>query len=272
MALTIGDLLAEVVSRQQKLMPLEDQLALDDATLDAMLDRASREYVNLAIKLAPFAFVCGPSTLVQSLLQSLVVRRLADTFDDFSDELFAAERNISIALDSTLDDATSAADARIRRVSERMRREMIGPSRLIIQRELLELREAEVERKQQKLTESGTYQARSRLMGRDQWWLSRLDKGGANVRVLERSASVLGLLLLVGALNLCTGLAGLDELLEASVREQLTTAWRLCFAVALAAYFYSLSLVTLTDLREPYSPTTEPGGTTEQTDDPPKTS
>ena len=63
-------------------MPLEDQLALDDATLDAMLDRASRE--------------------------------LADTFDDLSDDLFAAEKNISKTLDSTLYDATSAADARIR--------------------------------------------------------------------------------------------------------------------------------------------------------------
>jgi hypothetical protein len=194
--------------------------------------------------------------------------RLADTFDDFSDELFAAEKNITIALDSTLDDATSAADARIRRVSERMRREMIAPSRLIIQRELIQLREAEEERKQEKLMESGTYRARARLVGRDQWWLSRLDKGGTNVRVLERSAAVLGLLLLVGALDLFAGLAGLDVVLDAAVREELTTTWRLCFAVALAVYFYSLSLVTLTDLREPYSPKASGSTSTELADDP----
>ena len=215
-----------------------------------------------AIKLAPL----HASAVLADHLPRLLCR-LADTFDDFSDELFAAEKNITIALDSTLDDATSAADARIRRVSERMRREMIAPSRLIIQRELIQLREAEEERKQEKLMESGTYRARARLVGRDQWWLSRLDKGGTNVRVLERSAAVLGLLLLVGALNLFAGLAGLDVVLDAAVREELTTTWRLCFAVALAAYFYSLSLVTLTDLREPYSPKAS-GSSTELADDP----
>lgn len=219
-ALTIGDLLAEVVARQQKEMPLEDQLALDDATMDAMLDRASRE--------------------------------LATTFDDFSEDLFAAERNISKSLDTSLEEASSVADARIRRVSARLRREMIAPSRRIIQRELASLREAEDERKRQKAIESGTFQARARLVGRDEWWLSRLDKGGASVIALEMSAAVLGLLLLIGAVDLLSSFSSPGVVLGADIREPLVFCWRLSFAGTLVVYLFSLTQVTLTDLREPY--------------------
>lgn len=210
--LTIGDLLAEVVARQQQKMPAEDQLRLAEANLDAMVDGASAE--------------------------------LADYFDDYSEELYATEQNISTALRGTLDVESAASAERINNATLKMRRGLIEPNRRRIQRELSLLREREEELKQQREAET-SYGARSRLVGRDAWWEARLDKGGSSVRNLELSASFLGLLLFLGAIDLAFPLGG-------PIHANLVTAWRLGFCCGLALYLASLASVTQTEMREPY--------------------
>ena len=69
---------------------------------------------------------------------------------------------------------------------------------------------------------------------------------------LEMSAAVLGLLLLIGAVDLLSSFSSPGVVLGADIREPLVFCWRLSFAGTLVVYLFSLTQVTLTDLREPY--------------------
>lgn len=207
--LTMGDVLAEVLARAQKKAPVSDQLALDEANLNAMLDRASAD--------------------------------LADTFDDYSDDLFEAQRNISGRLEGSLNEGILAKAERIRNVTVRLRRGLIQPGRRRIREELSILQERQAEREREVAT---TYAAKNRMIGRDTWWESKLGQGGRSVRTLELAASLLGGLLFVAitdlGLNALTGtpLGGADN------HAGLVLAWRLLFGGTFVTYMASLAAVT----------------------------
>ena len=81
--------------------------------------------------------------------------------------------------------------------------------------------------------------------GRDEWWESRLAAGGGASRVLELSASSMGALLLLGAIN-SLGEAALVG--GGTLGTGLATLWRVCFGAALVAYLGAL--VSLTQRRD----------------------
>ena len=172
--MSLGDLLAEVATRQQASLPDRGaQRSLADSTLNAMLDTASSE--------------------------------LANTFDALTVNLSAVERNVSTTLSSEL---TSAGTADISRL-ERVRDDTIQPGRRQVQAEIAALIEAAEERRN---ASAALSRASESSWGRDDaWWRARLAAGGSYVSALTASAGVLGLLLAAAAVDLALGHPGAEE-------------------------------------------------------------
>ena len=87
--MSVGSLLAEILSRQQAKLPSSEQQGLDRATLDAMTREASGE--------------------------------LANTWEKLSTDLSSVERNVSQVLRQQLDEAESTTIARLTRLPASMR-------------------------------------------------------------------------------------------------------------------------------------------------------
>jgi len=197
--ISVGALLAEIYSRQQAKLPAAEQLSLDKATLDAMTRSASDE--------------------------------LASEWDILTDELSAVEQNVSTALQRELGDAEARALQRIMRTERNLRRNVVLPNRREIRRELLSLRDQQA--------------ARARWRGdvrparlRDEWWDAKVrDSDAGQIRAAEWSASGLGLLL---------GMAALNSLLHGAfvptgeVGSALIVGWRCAFTVAVLVYTWSI--------------------------------
>ena len=172
--MSLGDLLAEVATRQQTSLPDRGaQRSLSDSTLSAMLDTASSE--------------------------------LASTFEALTVNLSAVERNVSTTLSSEL---TSAGSAQFISRLNRVRDTMIQPGRRQVQAEIDLLIEAAEERRN---ATAALFRASESTWGRDDvWWRERLAAGGSYVSALTASAGVLGLLLAAAAVDLALGHPG-DE-------------------------------------------------------------
>jgi hypothetical protein len=205
--LTIGDLLEEIANRQQSSIPAEDQLQLAEATINAMLDRGSAD--------------------------------LADTFDELSSDLFGLEQNVSSALLGLGENVTSSAEARLQRLpaSEAL------PGRASVRATLAEFRAAEAKlAREREQAAAGSFRARRKPDG---WWRDKLAAGGSAVSTLELSASALGFLLFIGAINLFGGFAGIT--FGGTARDTMGTAWQGCFAFTCMLYLFALLRVVYSD-------------------------
>ena len=162
---SVGSLLAEILSRQQAKLPSSEQQGLDRATLDAMTREASGE--------------------------------LANTWEKLSTDLSSVERNVSQVLRQQLDEAESTTIARLTRTESSMRRNLIAPNRRDIQHSLLALRNKQVARAKWR----GDFGRPPRL--RDEWWKAKLQGSTSGVvHAAEWSACGAGALLVIAALDM----------------------------------------------------------------------
>lgn len=205
--LSLGALLAEIASRQQAELPDDELLELMEGSIDAMLTSGAAELDEAAAAL-------------NSTLDSL------------------QENVTSMLQDELYSEAQLEKARRIEAVARRLQMDMVWPARSRIAQERSALNVTATEYAELRNADTGRLGSRPRKASA----VSPLPSGGSSglVRAAELSASLLGLLLLLGALSTVGGLRSVvgDEAADA-----LVLAWRAGFGLSLCAYVGSLVLV-----------------------------
>ena len=214
-SVTFGDLLVNVVRRQQLRMPAADQMQAFEATIDSMLDRGSAD--------------------------------LANVFDELSVNLTKAEGNTSRLLSTNLADAQALIAQRLDRLPDDL------PGRQEVIDELMALRKAQLERELERARLASSRVVRpTKPVG---WWEAQLASGGSMVSLLNGSARWMGVLLMLGIVDYLGGSVGLpgcpigsgvyistpDVGNALELRTTLTAAWAIAFGGGLFAYLCALA-------------------------------